>query len=118
MVHISEAAGHKIKEMMAQEEHSDALYLRLQVKPGGCTGFTYGMGFDKEKHEDDRLFEEKGISVLVDKESIPLINGLEIDYKESMMGGGFTLNNPNAIATCGCGTSFRTATKAGNPEKC
>lgn len=118
MVHISEPAGHKIKDMLAQEENGDALYLRLQVKSGGCTGLTYGMGFDKEKSEDDQLFEENGIAIVIDKESLPLLNGLEIDYKESLMGGGFTLNNPNATVSCGCGTSFRTATKAGAPEKC
>lgn len=118
MVHISESAGHKIKDMLAQEENADALYLRLQVKSGGCTGLTYGMGFDNEKAENDQLIEEKGISIVIDEESLPLLNGLEIDYKESLMGGGFTLNNPNATVSCGCGTSFRTATKAGTPEKC
>lgn len=118
MIHISEPAGYKIKDMMAQEEESDRLFLRLEVKTGGCTGFTYGMGFDKEKHEDDHMFEQNGISIVVDEESLPLLNGLEIDYKESLMGGGFTLNNPNATVTCGCGTSFRSATQAGKPEKC
>lgn len=117
MVHISEDASYKIKDMMAQEENADALYLRLQVKSGGCTGFTYGMGFDREKSEGDRFFEENGISIVVDEESLPLLNGLEIDYKESLMGGGFTMNNPNATVTCGCGTSFRTAKKAGKPDE-
>lgn len=117
MIQISEQAGHKIKDMLAQEENPNQ-YLRLEVKHGGCTGFTYGMGFDEEKHEDDRVFEHMGLSIVVDEESLPLLNGLEIDYKESMMGGGFTLNNPNAVASCGCGTSFKTATKAGKPEKC
>lgn len=116
MVHITEAAGHKIKEMIVEEENPDAVYLRLQVKTGGCTGFSYGMGFDTEKHEDDRSFEENGITIVVDEKSMPLLNGLEIDYKESMMGGGFTMNNPNATVTCGCGASFRTAEKAGKPD--
>ena len=118
MIHISERAGHKIKDMMAQADNSEARYLRVQVKPGGCSGFTYGMGFDKEKHEDDQLFTEQGLSIVVDKDSLPYIDGLEVDYKESMMGGGFMMNNPNAISTCGCGTSFRTAKAAGKPEKC
>lgn len=118
MIHISEQASFKIKDMMAELGDGDNLYLRIGVKAGGCSGFTYGMGFDKEKHGDDQLFTEQGLSVVVDAESLPLVDGLEVDYKESMMGGGFTLTNPNAIATCGCGTSFRTAKREGQPEEC
>lgn len=118
MIHITEQAGYKIKDMMSQEENRETLYLRLEVKSGGCSGFSYGMGFDTEKRDDDHEFTENGIRVVVDEQSLPLLNGLEIDYKESMMGGGFTLHNPNAMVTCGCGTSFRTATREGTPEKC
>ncbi|MDR6226298.1 iron-sulfur cluster assembly protein [Desmospora profundinema] len=117
MIELSERAGHRIREMLQDEEDPDQ-YLRVGVKGGGCSGFTYSMGFEGTKTDQDEEVELHGIRVLVDKESEPLIRGLQIDYKESMMGGGFTIQNPNAIATCGCGTSFRTATKEGMPEKC
>lgn len=118
MIELSEQAGHKIKEMLKEEEHPEEQYLRVGVKGGGCSGFTYSMGFDDNKTEKDTEFTLNGIRVLVDGESEPLIRGLQIDYKESMMGGGFTIHNPNAIATCGCGTSFRTKRDMGTPEKC
>lgn len=117
MIKMSEQAGHKVKEMLAAEQNPD-LFLRIGVLQGGCSGFTYAMGFDQEMREGDRTFEQQGIKIVVDADSLPYINGLEIDYKESMMGGGFTMNNPNAIATCGCGTSFRTASDPGKPSEC
>lgn len=118
MITLTERAGHRIKEMLAQEEHPEKLYLRIGVTHGGCSGFSYGMGFDEDKTENDLELEQHGVRILVDQHSLDLIKGLEIDYKESMMGGGFTIHNPNAIATCGCGHSFRTATDAGKPEEC
>ncbi|MFC4618379.1 HesB/IscA family protein [Camelliibacillus cellulosilyticus] len=116
MITITEAANHRIKDMMANDE-GNPLYLRLGVKGGGCTGLSYGMGFDNEKNEDDESFETGGLTVVVDKESAPLLNGVKIDYKQNLMGGGFTIDNPNAIATCGCGQSFKTATNAGTPSQ-
>ncbi|MBB6670938.1 iron-sulfur cluster insertion protein ErpA [Cohnella nanjingensis] len=114
MIQISETAGHKIQEMLAAEEIPN-LFLRIGVQEGGCSGFSYGMGFDDEQHEDDRVLEIRDLKVVVDAESVKYLNGLEIDWKESGMGGGFTIHNPNATATCGCGSSFRTATDAGKP---
>lgn len=76
------------------------------------------MGFEHEKGEQDSAFEQHGITVLVDNESMDIMNGTIIDFKQSMMGGGFTIDNPNAIASCGCGSSFRTAQNAGKPEEC
>jgi iron-sulfur cluster assembly protein len=115
MITISETASHKIKEMMAAEE--EANYLRIGVTEGGCTGFNYGMGLDTEKREDDHEFEQHGIPIVVDADSEKYIRGTQIDYKQSMMGGGFTINNPNASVTCGCGASFRTDEEEGNPDK-
>lgn len=115
MIAISEAAGSKIQEMLAAEETPN-LFLRLGVQEGGCTGFSYGMGFDDEQHENDQVLEVQGLKVVVDSDSVKYLRGLEIDFKESAMGGGFTIHNPNAIATCGCGSSFRTATDAGKPD--
>jgi iron-sulfur cluster assembly protein len=76
------------------------------------------MGFDHEVNDDDLQIDQYGIQVLVDKESALILQGTKIDFKESMMGGGFTIDNPNAIASCGCGSSFRTATAEGTPEEC
>ncbi len=114
MVNISESAGAKIQEMLAAEEVPN-LFLRIGVKEGGCSGFSYGMGFDDEKHADDTEMDIQGLKVVVDDYSLKFLNGVEIDWKDSAMGGGFTIHNPNATATCGCGSSFRTASEAGNP---
>ncbi|WP_134704012.1 iron-sulfur cluster insertion protein ErpA [Ammoniphilus sp. YIM 78166] len=117
MIEITESAGSKIKELLTSQENP-ALFLRVGVQGGGCSGLTYGMGFDEEQKETDQEFELHGIKVVVDEDSLKLLKGTRIDYKESMVGGGFTIDNPNAIATCGCGTSFKTATEEGTPEKC
>jgi iron-sulfur cluster assembly protein len=117
VVILTEAAALQIKEMMKHNEEEGAL-LRVSVKGGGCSGLSYGMGFDHEVKEADLHFAQHGIQILVAKGDAPILNGTKIDYKQSMMGGGFTIENPNAIASCGCGSSFRTATTAGTPEDC
>ncbi|CRK81611.1 HesB/IscA family protein [Neobacillus massiliamazoniensis] len=114
---LSEAAALQVKDMMKHNEEEGAL-LRVGVKGGGCSGLSYGMGFDHEATADDIQFEQHGIQIIVDKESAAILQGTKIDYKQSMMGGGFTIDNPNAIASCGCGSSFRTAKEAGTPEEC
>ena len=117
MITISELASEKIKEMLEQEASPD-LFLRIGVKEGGCSGFSYGMGFDDQQQSDDKSFEVNGLKVVVDADSSKYLYGVEIDYKESGMGGGFTINNPNAVASCGCGSSFKTALAKGKEEKC
>jgi iron-sulfur cluster assembly protein len=117
VVILTESASLHIKEMMKHNEEEGAL-LRVSVKGGGCSGLSYGMGFEHTVNEDDLKFEQIGIQILVDKESSAILQGTKIDFKESMMGGGFTIENPNAIASCGCGSSFRTATATGTPEEC
>ncbi|GIP31177.1 iron-sulfur cluster assembly accessory protein [Paenibacillus sp. J2TS4] len=107
MISISDSAAEKIKEMLAAEELPN-LFLRIGVKEGGCSGFSYGMGFDDEQDSTDKVLEVNGLKVVVDEESNKYLYGVEIDYKDVGMGGGFTINNPNAIASCGCGQSFRT----------
>lgn len=114
---LTEAASFQIKEMMKQNEEEGS-YLRVAVKGGGCSGLSYGMGFVKEIEENDIKFVQFGIDVLVNKEDQSILQGTKIDYKESLMGGGFTIDNPNAIASCGCGSSFRTAANTGTPEEC
>lgn len=116
-VTITEAAALQIKEMMKQNEEEGAL-LRIGVTGGGCSGLSYGMGFVENAEEDDEQFEQHGLKIVVNQADAPILNGTVIDYKQSMMGGGFTIDNPNAISTCGCGSSFRTADHAGTPENC
>lgn len=117
MITLTDAAASQI-EAMKKEEGDASLMLRIGVKGGGCSGLSYAMGFDNEQDEEDTKIHINGIDVLIDKESEPIVKGLVIDYKQNMMGGGFTLDNPNAIANCGCGASFRTAANAGTPEDC
>ncbi|NEU30067.1 iron-sulfur cluster assembly accessory protein [bacterium LRH843] len=117
MITLTEAAVSQVKDMIEAEEEQ-GLMLRVGVKGGGCTGLSYGMGFETDRKEDDIELSIDGVTVLIDQESAPIIKGLVIDYKQNMMGGGFTIDNPNAIASCGCGSSFRTATNAGAPEDC
>lgn len=117
MITITEQAVLQIKDMM-KAEGKESAYIRLAVKGGGCSGLSYGLGFEEVKNENDTVLELHDVKVLIDEESAPIINGVVIDFKQSMLGGGFTIDNPNAIATCGCGSSFRTASNAGKPEDC
>ncbi len=117
MIHISEAASDMIKEMLEAEGNPN-LFLRLSVNEGGCSGFSYGLSFDDEQTDEDQTLTVSGIKVIVDQESMKYLYGVEIDYKESGLGGGFTIDNPNATVTCGCGNSFRTAAAAGKPGDC
>jgi iron-sulfur cluster assembly protein len=117
VITITEAAAFQIKEMMKHNEEEGS-FLRVAVKGGGCSGLSYGMGFEQEAGEKDQQFQQFDIKILVAEEDAPILKGTVIDYKQSMMGGGFTIDNPNAIASCGCGSSFRTATNTGTPENC
>jgi len=116
-VEITEAAAFHVKKMMEHNEEEGS-FLRVSVNGGGCSGLTYGLGFAQEKEADDISYTAHGIPVVVKEEDAAILVGTKVDYKESLMGGGFTIDNPNAIANCGCGTSFRTAKKAGAPADC
>ena len=117
VIEITEAAVFHINEMMQHNEEQGS-FLRVVVNGGGCSGLSYGMHFDKEKKEDDFEDVQHGLTILVSREDAPILMGTKIDYKQSLMGGGFTIDNPNAIASCGCGTSFKAATREGTPEVC
>jgi iron-sulfur cluster assembly protein len=117
MIQLTESAASKVKELLEAEEQPN-LFLRVGVKSGGCSGFSYGMGFDEELQPNDKELEQHGVKIVVDETSAQYLEGVEIDFKESMMGGGFTINNPNAVSSCGCGSSFRTAEEAGQPSEC
>lgn len=117
VVIITEAAAFRIKEMMEHNEEQGA-FLRVGVNGGGCSGLTYGMSFTTEKNDDDILDNQHGLEIVVAGEDAPILAGTNIDYKQSLMGGGFTIDNPNAIANCGCGTSFKAAARPAEPQPC
>lgn len=105
MLTISENAVNKIRDLLA-EENNPKLKLRTFVQGGGCSGMQYGFTFDEDQNEDDFTLEEHGVTVLVDSASMMYLEGARIDYKEDVMGSSFTIDNPNAETTCGCGSSF------------
>ena len=117
VVSLTDAAASKLRELTA-EETNPAIGLRVYVYSGGCSGFRYGMMLEDAPTSDDMLVESNGIRVYVDGESTQYIRGSEIDYVDTLMGAGFTVNNPNAVSACGCGSSFRTTDSAGSPGSC
>lgn len=117
VVILTEAASFQVKEMMAHNEEEHAS-LRVAVKGGGCSGLSYGMAFDNEVNEDDFTDNQHGIRILVSKEDAGILQGTKIDFKQSLMGGGFTIDNPNALASCGCGSSFKAAARPAEPQSC
>jgi len=102
---FSESAARKVRHLI-EEEGNDELALRVFVTGGGCSGFQYGFSFDESTQEDDTIVERNGVRLLVDSMSYPYLVGSEVDYKEGLEGAQFTIKNPNAEATCGCGSSF------------
>jgi len=104
---VTDTAAAKAAALLAERSDENAA-IRVFVKSGGCSGYMYGMAIDDRRLEGDREFEDKGVRMVVDKMSWPLLAGSEVDYVENMMGGGFSVHNPNASSSCGCGSSFRT----------
>ena len=102
---ISDSAARRISELVAGEGNAD-LMLRVSISGGGCSGFQYGFSLDAEQNDDDLLFEHGGVKVVVDEVSLDYIKGAELDFIEEMIGSYFSLKNPNASSTCGCGSSF------------
>ena len=117
VVSISDAALGKLREL-TKEETNPAIGLRVYVYSGGCSGFRYGMMLEDAPTPEDRILEASGMKVYVDGQSVDLLRGSQIDYVDTLMGAGFTVNNPNAVAACGCGSSFRTADDEGAPKGC
>ncbi len=105
MITLTDNAASKVKELLKAEDAAD-LALRVAVRPGGCSGFSYEMFFDSELEKDDVTTELQGIKVVVDPSSAQLLEGATLDYKDGLQGAGFAINNPNAQRTCGCGQSF------------
>jgi len=117
VITISEVAAGKLHDLLQTQEQPN-LALRLFITQGGCEGFSYGMAFETEQKEGDQIIERGGVRVLVDPTSYKVLNGAQIDYMRSQMGEGFTVRNPNAVSTCGCGHSFKTREDAGHAEPC
>jgi iron-sulfur cluster assembly accessory protein len=116
-VTLSDAAAGKLREL-TKEEPNPQIGLRVYVYSGGCSGFRYGMMLEDQPTSDDVTVESKGVKIYVDDQSTQYLAGSEIDYVDTLMGAGFTVNNPNAVAACGCGSSFRTADSAGTARSC
>jgi iron-sulfur cluster assembly protein/iron-sulfur cluster insertion protein len=105
ILNLSDTAAVKVKELLSAEGNAE-LALRVAVRPGGCSGFSYEMFFDSEFAPDDTLTDAAGVRVVVDAQSAPYLTGASLDYKDGLQGAGFAINNPNATRTCGCGSSF------------
>jgi iron-sulfur cluster assembly protein len=105
MISLSERAAEKVRELLAEE--ADAETLRVAVQGGGCSGFQYALGFDGAPQAGDAIAQQHGVTVIVDRFSLPYLEGASVDYVDGLMGQGFTVENPNASASCGCGQSFQ-----------
>ena len=105
MIALTDNAADKVRDLI-EAEGAPALALRVAVKPGGCSGFSYEMFFDSEFAADDKTLEYNGVKVVVDPSSAMLLEGATLDYKDGLQGAGFAIDNPNAQRTCGCGQSF------------
>ena len=109
MITMTDKGAEKVRDFLSAQQADTALAgLRVGVRGGGCSGFQYQLAFDVQR-ESDAVFESHGLKLLVDSECLPYVDGSVIDYEESLQGAGFKVNNPNVVAACGCGSSFRVA---------
>ncbi|WP_298901332.1 iron-sulfur cluster assembly accessory protein [uncultured Psychroserpens sp.] len=107
MIKVSETAKNKVIELMTDDGFNATTdFIRVGVKSGGCSGLSYDLKFDKEQKEDDKVFEDNGVKIIVDKKSFLYLIGTTLEYSGGLNGAGFVFNNPNANRTCGCGESF------------
>jgi iron-sulfur cluster assembly protein len=119
LVSMTPMAVMQLKELISQqEEASDKLGLRVFVYPGGCSGMSYGMAFEDQPADDDMTLNFEGVKLYVDEMSASYLGGAQIDFEDSLMGGGFRILNPNAVRTCGCGHSFDTGADGDNARGC
>jgi len=109
MITLTETGAEKVREFLAaQGADIQTAGLRVGVRGGGCSGFQYNLAFDQQR-DGDTVFEDHGLKLLVDRTSLPYVSGSIIAYVDSLQGAGFQVNNPNVVAACGCGSSFRVA---------
>ena len=106
MINVSNTAEKRIHELRSQDGFSDTHHIRVSVKGGGCSGLMYDLDFDANIEDQDEVFEDKGIKILVDKKSMLYLLGTTLDFSDGLNGKGFQFINPNASRTCGCGESF------------
>ena len=117
IVTITDKAAEKARNILTERGIEDGA-LRVFVVSGGCSGYQYGMAIARSREEDDIAIEASGVTLLVDAESAPLLDGAEVDYVEDLMKSGFTIFNPNATRSCACGSSFQTADGSGHAKSC
>ena len=106
-IHISEPALEQVRKLMDEQDHKGTA-LRVFISQGGCSGFQYGMGLDENVQENDHQFEFDTVGVVIDPVSMNYLSGATIDFDDDLMGGGFRIENPNVVSSCGCGNSFKT----------
>jgi iron-sulfur cluster assembly protein len=106
LVSLTPTAASKIRELMSEEPAGEAEVLRIAIQGGGCSGFQYGLGFDRGSQEGDLEFTSEGVTVVVDPFSAPYLQGASVDFLNTITEAGFKIDNPNAAASCGCGHSF------------
>lgn len=106
MISISEKAKDKLVSLRNEAHYDESYFVRVGVEGGGCSGLSYKLDFDCEQKPEDKLFEDKGLKIVVDKKSFLYLVGTELDFTDGLNGKGFAFNNPNASRTCGCGESF------------
>jgi iron-sulfur cluster assembly accessory protein len=107
MFNVTEVAAREIQNLMGQYNNPE-LALRVRVVAGGCSGFSYDLAFDDQIQSNDQIFDSNGIKVVIDEKSLAHLDGTQLDFVDTMLGRGFTFNNPNAKSSCGCGSSFST----------
>lgn len=106
MISITERAASEVKRIVSEQKLPEATALRVGVKGGGCSGFSYTLGFDDQTTETDQIVDVDGVKVVCDPKSFLYLNGTQIDFEDTLMGRGFKFGNPNAAKSCGCGESF------------
>ncbi|MCK0123342.1 iron-sulfur cluster assembly accessory protein [Gelidibacter sp. F2691] len=107
MIKVSESAKKKVVELMTEDGYNTSTdFVRVSVKSGGCSGLSYDLKFDKSQDNEDKIFEDNGVRIIVDKKSFLYLIGTTLEYSGGLNGAGFVFNNPNANRTCGCGESF------------
>ena len=117
LITLTDTAADQLRTMI-QKKGNASLGLRVWVQPGGCSGFSYGMALDDAPLDDDVVSEVSGLKLIVDSYSAQHLGGAKVDYLDSLMGAGFTVLNPNAVSSCGCGHSFESAQGGGDAHSC
>jgi iron-sulfur cluster assembly protein len=106
MISVTEKAKEKLGVLRRESNYDESYFVRVGVEGGGCSGLSYKLDFDKEQRPEDKIFEDKGVRIAVDRKSFLYLVGTELDFTDGLNGKGFVFNNPNASRTCGCGESF------------